>query len=341
MNSLSLSHVLVVFGMIVSTISMALSSFFYFSAIHERKMIETTAIMLTPREGEGNGRHLHNLVTDNNEEYDDRLRHHRRLETKYESYLITTGRAKVIKSSYDEDGITGTQLIFNSEGVYKKSEESLLGTELDDSYYTQRCIATKGLGGADRWPAFDIKENMCSFTFCLQDNGKKGCIFLHSAATFVFDPAAADKEIPDIYAAIIGGTGYSRSYHGGARIRTISRSSPENEQNAVLSIELFYKEQDGFPEPPKRGPCENDPFFIYDGDIKNSSSETERTCTGYVAIKTNKRCRKKQINNQKLSFYCPQQCNPNCQSSGRSSNANAAPIGREDTTEKQEDIIIA
>ena len=57
-----------------------------------------------------------------------------------------------------------------------------------------------------------IEENMCEFTLCYKHptTNKKGCLYLHAASKFEFQPGNNDDTtpIPTVRAVIIGGSGH-------------------------------------------------------------------------------------------------------------------------------------
>lgn len=240
---------------------MALSSYFYLLAVRERRSLSATTPSL-PFEDEWD-----------EEEYDDEQDHRalnpkkKKVKTLNERFIVVTEKSKFFPPPgepkqagvfyYDEFTLSETML--NSRDVYrwtlekeKDAKLSLwnLGDPIPRSFYTQLCTVTKGEADFTGWPAtFNIQESICDITFCFKNKkNNNGCIFLRSGQLFDFDSKSANAwDIPEIDAAIIGGTGSFANHYGNAKIKTLLRSDETTSESLALKIEIYYKEIKKFP----------------------------------------------------------------------------------------------
>eukprot|EP00536_Pseudo-nitzschia_multiseries_P009140 jgi/Psemu1/306321/fgenesh1_kg.249_\ len=97
-------------------------------------------------------------------------------------------------------------------------------------------MATKGFVSSSNETR--IEEAMCEFTLCLDT--ERGCMFFRAGGPYKFNPDSTGRA-PTVFAAIVGGTEKSAAMHGGAKIKTLVRSTKGDKGVVVTQLDLYYQ----------------------------------------------------------------------------------------------------
>jgi hypothetical protein len=140
-----------------------------------------------------------------------------------------------------EGEIIGNRFIQNGalfpEGLVDITDGKLSSNPLPDDFefYTSLCVATDGVNFSFGPPS--VLENICQYNICTSF----GCVFARSGGPFDLDPIdQSPSAVPDIRAAIVGGTRGYVGATGTIGIRTLSVPADNRFGESVLELEVPF-----------------------------------------------------------------------------------------------------